>query len=172
MKRWLALLSCAAVCAAAIVWGIIWDNDIKPGNTIPEPPEQRYSHDPHYIIHMPKSDTSGFETQVLHLGARLGWLTREGGIHSEVLATIPEEDLSEIERMTREPRAWLLEAMGREPAREVKPGPLINVGIDLDGFHGRSLRPFIPIGFGIAGLVAVLIAAIIIIAVQAEKRRP
>ena len=187
----LILATLAAFCGGLIAWGIIWDHGIRPRNTIPKPPPEhqpfhalpglgrlaaqarlRDSYiDPRYIIHMPKADTSNFEAQVLYLGARLGWLTHRGGIHNEVLATIPEEDLAEIQRMTVEPRAWLLEAMERTPVPEVKPGPVINVGIDLDGYHGRSLQPFIPIGLGIAGLAALLIAAVIIIVVEAEKRK-
>ena len=188
----LILGTLAAICAAAIAWGAVWDNNIKPRTTIPElPSKQRYSHalpginrlieqarlrdpsiDPRYVIHMSKADTREFEAPILYLGARLGWLTHRGNFDREILATVPEADIPEIERMTQEPGVWLSEAMEREPAQTVRAGPVINVGIDLGGYHGRSLKPFIPIGTGIAGLAALLIAGIIIIANEADRRNP
>ena len=164
MKKWLALLSGFAICAAAIAGAIIWDNSIKPPGAIPDPrsgqpPSQALPGisrliaqarvreprlEPHYRIPMVNTETGRFREWMLRLGPRLGWLTRQGGYDGDIRATIPEEDLPEIERMVRNPQAWLQEAREREPAGQVKPGPLVNVVLNLDPYRGRTHWPLAP----------------------------
>ena len=179
MKKWLALLSGFALCAAAIAAAVIWDNSISPPSTIPEPRSGKPSShalpginrliaqaklrdsrlEPRYRIPMVNTETERFRDWILRLGPRLGWLTHRGDRYSDIQATIPEGDLPEFERMVQDPHAWLQKAREREPAGQVKPGPLVNVSLDLDPYHGSSHWPLAPYGAGIAGLVALVITA-------------
>ena len=104
-------------------------------------------------------------------GPRLGWLTRQGVHDSGIRATIPEADLPEIERMVRDPQGWLQEAREREPAGQVKRGPLVNAVLNLALYHGRSHWPLASLGAGIAGLVALVMTAAAVTITPAEERR-
>ena len=109
---------------------------------------------PVYIVHIPSADASRFRSRLKETAPRLGWLAHFLYTRSDLRLTVPEADIKSVEAMTKGPQQWLLDAMEKSPVSRIDDGPLVNIVIDIDGYHGRHLWPFVPIGFGIAGLIA------------------
>ena len=173
--QWTAVALLAASAVTAIVLGILWDTSIKPEPMLPEYGQKpsyalegmsRLLHtakltdpnvDPSYTVHIPNADAKRFRWKFIETAPSLGWYARYQYARWDLQLTVPEKDLGAVEAMTQAPRQWLLDAMEKPPVSRVHDGPLVNVWINIDGYHGRPLWPFIPIGMGIAGLVAVLL---------------
>ena len=184
MKGWLILAAWVVACGGIIAAGAMWDLEIKPKPTIPEVTGETYYAgvglhellktarlrdelvDPEYTVHVNNADRERLKEQVLHLGPKLGWYTQEGGVHHDIMATMPEQDIAEVEQMARDPLAWVLKSTRSDTPAGAGPERLINLTIDLDGRHGRTLWPIWAIAAGIAGL---LLAAVTVLMVTTEK---
>ena len=174
LATWIGLTISAALAVAAITTGILWDASIKPKPLLPEhgqttsyavdgihrlletAPLIDYDVAPTYTTHIPNADASRFRWRLKETAPRLGWHASYLYTRSDIQLTVPEADLKSVEAMTKGPQRWLLDAMEKPPVSSVDDGPLVNIVIDIDGYHGRHLWPFVPIGFGMAGLIVAI----------------
>ena len=184
MKGWLILEAWTVACSGIIAGAVLWDSAIKPRPTIPEVTgETSYAApglhellntarlrddeiDPKYTVRVSNADSERLKEQLLHLGPELGWYTQEGGAYDDINATMPEQDIAEVEQMARDPLAWVMKTTRRDTPAGAGPERLVNLTIDLDGRHGRTLWPIWAIASGIAGL---LLAAVTVLMVTTEK---
>ena len=127
--------------------------------------------DPHYTVHLPNAEAHRLRQQLLHLGPKLGWYIRRHSIDPDIVATMPERDLEEVERLVQEPAGWTLEATLRSPKKRADAGGLINVSIDIDGHHGRTMYPLLVIGAGAAGLVATLTMLLVMLLIAWDSKQ-
>ena len=187
MKGWLILAAWTAACSGIIAGAVLWDLAIKPRPTIPEVTGETSQAmpglhellntarlrddeiDPKYTAHVSKADSERLKEQLLHLGPKLGWYTQEGGAYDDIRATMPEHDIAEVERMVRDPVAWVLENIQSETPAGAEPTGLINVTIDIHGSHGRTTWPIWSITAGSIGLIIAAAITIVITAERAER---
>lgn len=187
MKSWLIPAAWTVACGAIIAGGVLWDLAIKPQPTIPEATgETSYATpglhallntarlrddevDPKYTVRVTSADSGRLKEQLLHLGPKLGWYTQEGGAYDDIRATMPEQDIAEVERMVRHPVAWIIENTGKEAPASADRKRLINVTIDIDSTHGRTLWPIWAIVAGSTGFVIGTMTVLMIVADNAER---
>ena len=176
MKILIILLVWLPLCAGAITASILWDSAIRPQPTIPESTGQSthiaqgmsrlvtearhrdWDIDPYYEIHIPRADADRLEDHLIHLGNQLGWLTQRGRFSGQINATMPEKDLAQVARMSRDPTGWVLETLQKKPVSQVT-GPPVNVSIEINGYHGRSPLPMILLGLAGTGALIGIVAA-------------
>lgn len=184
MKGWIILATWVVACSAMIAGAVLWDLAIKPRATIPEVTgETSYAAlglhellktarlrddeiDPEYTLRVSSADSERLKEQLLHLGPKLGWYTQKGGAYDDIRATMPEQDIAEVEQMVRDPVAWVLENIQRDTPASAEQKGLINVTIDINASYGRTLWPIWAI---VAGIIGLLLAAIGVLVMMTER---
>ena len=144
------------VFAALLTAGIIWEKKAQPEPaiseaqeigpyTVPEPPELlkhallgHHSPTPKFIVRIPKEDEDRLIRNIIANAPKLGWYAYQGDYRNDVLATIPQEDLHEVEELVKDPVGWITRLQQQLPETEPHASDLMNVVIDTVDYRNQG----------------------------------